>query len=190
MTPVEGLLIVQIDYLSWARRTRWGPLLGRSHTDLYAPRAAGGSSGMGELSGLTFVAAAQNLDGGALEDGVAEADVRLGDLHPDGFHRRVLPQDRGGYPLGECLCQVDGRTLDDLLDLIVNLAVVHGLGQVVGEARGAKVEAKLHVHGEGLAQLALGGKRTVAAVEDHAFEQDPVLELFSFAVHPPQYRGP
>ena len=143
----------------------------------------------GELPGLTFVAVAQDLDGGALEDGVAEPDVRLDDLHPDGFYRRVLLQDRSGYPLGDRLGQVDGRTLDDLPGSFVDLAVVHGLRQVVGEARWAKVEAKLHVHDEGLAQLALDGQRTVAAVEDHALQPYPVLGVFPAPSHPVKYKG-
>ena len=145
---------------------------------------------MDELPGLISVAPAQDLDGGAREDGVAEPDVRLGDLHPDGFYRLVLFQDRGGYPLGECLGQVDGRTLDDLLDSLVDLAVVNGPGQVVGEARGAKVEAKLQVHDEGLPQLALGWQRTVAAVEDHALQEYPVSGAFFAPGHPAQYRWP
>src|SRR5215212_1034936 len=144
----------------------------------------------GELPGLIFAAVAQDLDGGALEDGVAEPDVRLDDLHPDGFYRRVLLQDRSGYPLGDRLGQVDGRTLDDLPGSFVDLAVVHGLCQVIGEARWAKVEAKLHVHDEGLPQLALGGQRTVAAVEDHALKKYPVFGAFSVPRHPPQYRWP
>jgi hypothetical protein len=145
---------------------------------------------VGELSGLTGVAAAQDLDGRAGENGVAEPDVRLGYLHPDGLHRWVIFQDRGGYPLGDRLGQVDGRTLDDPSCSPVNLTVVHGLRQVVGEARGAQVEPQLHVHDKGLAQLALGGHRPVAAVEDHALEQDSVPEVFFAAVHPAQYTGP
>src|SRR5215210_1511025 len=90
----------------------------------HAPRAV--RPVCGGISGRTGFAATQDLDGRAREDCVAESDVRLGDLHPDGLYRRVIFQDRGGYPLGDRLGQVDGRALDDLSRPPVHLAVVYG----------------------------------------------------------------
>ena len=144
----------------------------------------------GEVLDKIGVAAAQDLDRRASEDCVAEPDVRLGDFDADGLYQRVLLQDRSAYPLGNRLGQVDGRTLYYFLNLLVYLAVVHGLRQVVGETRGAQVQAQLDVHDERLPQLALSGQRTVAAVKDHALEQYPVLGVFFAPGHPAQYKGP
>jgi hypothetical protein len=72
----------------------------------------------------------------------------------------------------------------------VDLAVVNGLPQIVGETRGAQVQAQLHIHDERLTQLALGGQRTVAPVEDHALQEYPVFGIFFAVGHPAQYKGP
>jgi len=96
----------------------------------------------------------------------------------------VLLEGRVGYALGHGLRQVRGLPLDHLLGEAVDLAVVHGLCQVVGEAGGPEVEPELHVYDEGLAELALGWQDTVAAVEDHALEDDAVVQI---PVHPVQY---
>ncbi len=136
------------------------------------------------------VAVAQDLDRRAGQDGGVEPDVRFGDSDADALCRRMILQDRRRYPLGDRLGQVDGFPLDDLPRPPMHLAVVYGLGQVVGETRGSQVQPQLHVHDEGLAQLALGGQRAVAAVEDHALKQYPVLSIFFTLGHLTQYKGP
>ena len=143
-----------------------------------------------EILGLIGVAVAQDLDRRTREDGVVEPDVRLGDLDADGLYRGMILQYRGGYPLCDRLGQIEGLPLYDLSRPPVDCGVVYGLRQVVGESRRAQVQAQLHVHDKGLAQLALGGQRAVAAVEDHAFEQYPIHGAFFAAGHPPQYKGP
>jgi hypothetical protein len=143
-----------------------------------------------EVLGLIGVAVAQDLDRRVPEDGVVEPDVRLGDLDADYLNRGMILQDGGGYPLCDRLGQIEGLPLYDLSRPPVDRAVVYGLRQVIGETRGAQTQAQLHVHDERLAQLALGGQCAVAAVEDHAFEQYPILGVFLAPGHPPQYKGP
>jgi hypothetical protein len=159
-------------------------------TTLIRIRPTSGSFLVVQVLGLIGVPAAQDLDRRAHEDGVVEPDVRFGDFDAYSLHRGMILQDRGGYPLGNRLGQVHWRPLDYLLRPPVNLAVVDGLRQVVSEACGAQVQAQLHIHDEGLTQLTLGGERAVAAVEDHALEQYPILGIFLAAGHPLQYKGP
>jgi hypothetical protein len=143
-------------------------------------------------SGVICVAVAQDLDSRAGEDCPVQPDVRLPHPYPDCLHRWVILKDGHRYPLGHRLGQVDRCPLDYLLGQPVDLAVVDGLLESVGEPGGPQVQAQLDVHDEGLAQLALGGQRPVAAVEDHALEQYPVLAgTFSLVrVHPTQYTAP
>jgi hypothetical protein len=144
----------------------------------------------GEVLDGIRVAAAQDLDRRAGENGIAEPDVRLGDLHPDGVDRRMILQNNRRYPLGNRLGQADGFPLDDLPRPPVDLTVVNGLRQVVRATGGAQIQAQLHIHDEGLAQLALGGQRAVSSVEDHALQQYPVFGVFFAVGHPAQYKGP
>jgi diaminohydroxyphosphoribosylaminopyrimidine deaminase/5-amino-6-(5-phosphoribosylamino)uracil reductase len=118
--------------------------------------------------------------------------VRLGDLNAYGLHRGVLFQDRGGYPFGYRLGQVDGRPFDDLLGPPVDFAVVHRSRQVIGTPRRSQVETQLDVYDKGLPQIAFGGNRPMAAVEDHALQQYTILarRVFFAAIHPAQYDRP
>jgi hypothetical protein len=133
---------------------------------------------------------AEDLDRRAREHRVGEADVRFGDLDADSLYRGMILKYCRRYPLGDRLGQLDGLPLDDLPSPPMNLAVVYGLRQVVGEASGTKVQTQLDINDEGLAQLELGGERAVTPVEDHALEQYPVLCVFLAPGHPMQYRGP
>ena len=133
---------------------------------------------------------AKDLDGRTREHRVREADVRFGDLDADRLYREMILKYCRRYPLGDRLGKLDGLPLDDLPSSPMNLAVVHGLRQVVGETSGTKVQSQLDINDEGLAQLELGGERAVTPVEDHALEQYPVLCVFLAPGHPTQYRAP
>ena len=89
-----------------------------------------------------------------------------------------------GYALRHGLREARGLTLDHLPGEAVDLAVVDGLRQVVGEAGGPEVQPELHIHDERLAELALRRQGSVPAVEDHALQDDAVVRV---PVHTFQY---
>lgn len=126
-------------------------------------------------------AAAQDLDGRASEYRVGEPYVRLGHLDLYGFDRGMFVERVCGDPLCQGLGKLHGRSLDDIARYAVDLAIVHGLRQVVGGPRGSQVEAQFDAHDEGLAKLVLGLQGPVAAVEDHVRKKYAILahHLFS-----------
>ena len=118
---------------------------------------------------------AQDLDGRADQHRVVEAHVGFLNPYTDALDEGMLLKDGGGYPLGDGLREADGWPGDYLPRLAVDLAVVHGLREVVGGAGWLEVQAQLDIHDEGLPQLAFGGQRPVVAVQYHAFEQYEIL---------------
>jgi hypothetical protein len=90
-------------------------------------------------SGVICIAVAQDLDSRPGEDCAVQPDMRLPHPHPDGLHRWVTLQDGHRYPLGHRLGKVDRRPLDYLLGPPVDLAVVDGLLEPVGEPGGPQV---------------------------------------------------
>jgi hypothetical protein len=120
-------------------------------------------------------AVAQDLHGRAGEYGVLEPDVRLGHLHLYGFDRGMLVERACGDPLRQGLGELHGRSLDDVARHAVDLAIVHGLRQVVGGPRWSQVEVQLDAHDKRLAKLVLGLQRSVAAVEDHVRKKYAIL---------------
>ena len=127
------------------------------------------------MTGVPSFAAAQDLDGRAGEYRVVEPDVRLGDLHPYGFDRGMLGERSCSDPLCQGLGELHGQSLDDLARQAVDLAIVHGLRQVVGDPSGSQVEVQFDAHDERLAKLVLGLQGSVAAVEDHIRKKYAIL---------------
>ena len=120
-------------------------------------------------------APAHDLDCRAGEYGVVEPDVGLGHPHLYGFDRGMFLERACGDPLCQGLDQLHGLALDDFTRHAVHLAVVHGLRQVVGSARGSQVEVQLDAHDERLAKLALGLQGSVAPVEDHVRKEYAIV---------------
>ena len=127
------------------------------------------------LASRSCFTAAQDLDGRAVEYGVVEPDVRLGNPHPYGFDRGMFVERTSGDPLCQGLDQLHGRPLDDVARHAVDLAIVHGLRQVIGDPRWPQVEVQLDAHDERLAKLMLDLQGPVATVEDHVSKEYAIL---------------
>ena len=127
------------------------------------------------LASRSCFTAAQDLDGRAGEYGIVEPDVRLGNPHLYGFDRGMSVERTRGDPLCQGLDQLHGRSLDDLARHAVDLAIVHGLRQVVGGPRWPQVEVQFDTHDERLAKLVLGLQGSVVAVKDHVSKEYAIL---------------
>src|SRR5215210_3772438 len=138
---------------------------------------------------IASITSAQDLAGGAREDGVVQSDVWLGYLYLYSLYHRVTLQYLTRDNFIDRFGQVDGRSFHDLLRLAVGFAIVNRLCQVVGEPRRSKVEVHLNVHDELLAKLAFGGQRPMTAVEYHPLQNYPIhiRRVSIITVHMVQY---
>src|SRR5215204_5120736 len=87
-----------------------------------------------------------------------------------------------GDPFRQGLGELHGRSLDDVARQAVDLAIVHGLRQVVGGSCWSQVEVQLVAHYIRLAVLLLGVQRSVAAVEADVRKTYPVLATLVFSL--------